>query len=702
MAATPYAVQLCLKGLILLCFFVWSSADDRPSEPEIYFDFPRVYSAVVPRQHKEVAQQPLIAEVDLLKITKLMDTGTDGVYAEISFIVHSQNHLDYLVELAHGSDNATSPHRGAINMEIDFAATKDLIAKMNLVKIGDGRKLQTYSTISGFPCYRDLAGIELLMIDLVTLGDSIPNLSVSLIDIGDSYLKTQNVAQGHDIWALKITGNGVQARGMTTEKGVLFAMMGIHPREYSPPELGARWAEALVNGYGNDAEITAMLDHTEIHLVLQSNPDVRHLEETEPLLRRKNLNPSSAGTQCGPADLGVDLNRNFPFMWGLRPGSSSFPCSAVFNGANPASEPEVEAIVDYASSLYPLAQRKNDPEAQVNTSYPETTTGIFLDIHSFGEVIIFPWGYVEQRNPNKEGMNALLRKYTTFNNYDFGGPNSDFFYPASGATDDWAYGTLGAMAMTFELGTEFYEGCSNFEQKIAPANLPVLTYAAKVARLPYSLPKGPDVINVTVSPPTISTSEGSVLVVTALASDSILSSGSFRTSRQTIASARLFVDTHPYDLDVDGNAAEGIPMTGSFGSVTEPITATLTISQVLSGIYMPVVGRHSIFIQATDSDGYIGPVTAAYFDVALEPSSPPTKLPVAPPTTVPTANISQLPSPSVSPSFRPSVSPTLAPTVFPTDTASFPITEPPIQSSAGSRSYVAKLLVSHILMITLF
>ena len=72
-------------------------------------------------------------------------------------------------------------------------------------------------------------------------------------------------------------------------------MSGLHPRELAPPELSSRWVESLINAYGNDADITAMLDYTEIHLVVQSNPDGRQVAETNPnVMRRKNMNPSLA------------------------------------------------------------------------------------------------------------------------------------------------------------------------------------------------------------------------------------------------------------------------------------------------------------------------------------------------------------------------------------------------------------------------
>jgi carboxypeptidase T len=147
----------------------------------------------------------------------------------------------------------------------------------------------------------------------------------------------------------------------------------------------------MISGYGQDADITAILDTTEFHIVLQSNPDGRHLVETDrTTMRRKNLN--SGSTNCRPYNQGVDLNRNFPFRWGLRSGSSPKECSWTFRGKRPASEPEVSAIQNYTESIFPVSQRKARPYAQEKLPYSESKTmGLFVDIHSFGNMILSPW-----------------------------------------------------------------------------------------------------------------------------------------------------------------------------------------------------------------------------------------------------------------------------------------------------------------------
>jgi len=350
------------------------------SEPS--FPFPRVYTAVVPASGSNAEQQGatyFAAEVDFLEVVEISEGAV-----KISFLVQDQEELEYLQGLTN------LPSTNVHQLQMDSRLTSDLQYQLNYSDEKSRLRRQgSYSNIPGFSCYKNLQGTFDWMDDMVIRANSIPGLSVSLTDIGDSYLKTKDSKQGYDIWALKITG---EAAEVTTEKGVFFAMAGIHAREYAPPELASRWAETLIDAYGNNADITAMLDHTEIHLVLQSNPDGRQVAETNrSVFKRKNLNPSGSGSRCGKG-VGVDLNRNFPFRWGFTPGSSNDKCSPIYRGLAPASESEVKAIVQYCKTIFPGGQRKANPEEQRQEAYAETTTmGIFIDIHSFGEIIIWPW-----------------------------------------------------------------------------------------------------------------------------------------------------------------------------------------------------------------------------------------------------------------------------------------------------------------------
>lgn len=420
--------------LLLLVLILVSSAWSTPSYVHSYTSpvtttsevpFPRVYTAIVTTTTTTATQPPglvensnnstttmtmdtadttknattatvhFTAEVDLLRVIPISSTAN-----QIFFLVQNQQQADHLLDLiqhAHAPSTTTITTTTIDNFQVDVNATVQM--QQQIHPPGDTnrqpRQGSQYPTISNFPCYKNLKGSILWMNDMVAKAKSIPGLTVTLTDIGDSYLKTQNQTQGYDMWALMITGGSTPS----VNKGVMFLMTGIHAREYAPTELASRWAESLITAYdGNnnnkDADITAMLNHTEIHFVIQSNPDGRRIAETNrKVFRRKNLNPGPTSNTCSNTlGLGVDLNRNFPFGWGLDSGSSSDPCAPTYRGAAPASEPEVKAIINYCQSIFPPTQRKANPLSQQQDAYPsKTTVGVFVDIHSFAEAVVWPW-----------------------------------------------------------------------------------------------------------------------------------------------------------------------------------------------------------------------------------------------------------------------------------------------------------------------
>ena len=80
------------------------------------------------------------------------------------------------------------------------------------------------------------------------------------------------------------------------------------------------------------------------------------------------------------------------------------------------------------------------------------------------------------------------------------GPWQDYTNPASGATDDWSYGVLGAAGMTWDVGNTFHQDHVTFEGDIFSRNFPALNYVAKLAHRPYSLSNGPGIIPLEVNP----------------------------------------------------------------------------------------------------------------------------------------------------------------------------------------------------------
>lgn len=595
-------------------------------------EFPRVYTTLVPdpsscsSDQERQSSLEFVADLDLLEIVECNlqqnDDNEDGgneTKCKIVFLVHSEQELRVYSYTNTTTTTITMDRQRTMDM---FPQPNETINTTPDPPPTRRRLFENVSTIPGYyySCYPSLEGTIQVMDHLVQQAESIPSLNVTKVDIGDSYLKTLNQNQGHDIWALEITGLGANANysdshNATFDKPVVFVMAGIHPREYTPPVLLAHWAQQLVSQYGQDADITSLLDHSKIALVFQTNPDGRQLAESFQPGRRKN-----AHSKCGSSG-GVDLNRNFPFRWGLDSGSSNNPCDQTYRGSAPASEPETQAIVNYAETLFPLGQRKADPIREIDAPYNETTTrGVFVDLHSYGNFLIWPWGHENKQTGNHASVEAMVHKISNINGYELSGPGFGFAFPASGATDDWAYGTLGAAGMTWELGTTFQQSCVHFEHYIVPDNLKALTYLANLAYAPYRLSQGPDIVDALVSIKRAAMRYPLSVRLQVTASDAAeYSSPSLQSSQQSIAEIRAYVDLHPHLpssendpppfhfrlLLLEDDADEGV------------VTGTLTIALPILRRYFlnPHNGLHIIYFQAIDSDGYPGPVKAVWLEI---------------------------------------------------------------------------------------
>ncbi|MBI5565492.1 MAG: hypothetical protein HY870_11375, partial [Chloroflexi bacterium] len=437
--------------------------------------------------------------------------------------------------------------------------------------------------IPGYPCYRT---VEETFATATTIVAQHPTLA-QWIDIGDSWEKvTPGGNAGYDLGVLRLTNANSAA-----PKAKFFAMSAIHAREYTPAELNTRFAEYLVNNYGADPDVTWLLDYNEIHLLLQANPDGRKWAEQNYSWRKNTNNNFCANTNSR----GIDLNRNWPFGWG-GPGASDVACNETFRGPGAASEPETQSTVAYVRSIFP-DQRPDDRI----TPAPDTATGVFLDLHSYSQLVLWSWGDTYDAAPNGTQLQTLGRKFAYFNNYT---PDQSVgLYPTSGTTDDTVYGELGVPAYTFELGTSFFQACSTFESTILPNNRPALVYAAKAARRPYQSPAGPDALNVTVTP---TATTGLTATLTATANDTRFNSSNGSEPTQSIAAARYSIDAPSW---ITGTVTQPMTATdGAYNTSIENIVAVVNVSDLSEG-------RHTLFVEAQDANGNWGVPTAVFVQV---------------------------------------------------------------------------------------
>jgi murein tripeptide amidase MpaA len=442
-------------------------------------------------------------------------------------------------------------------------------------------------TIAGFPCYRT---VEETYASARAITDQYPTFA-TWIPVGRSWKNLQNAAEGYELMVLRLTNEAT-----TGKKPVLLITTAIHAREYTTAELGLRFAEHLIHSYETDADVRWLLDHQEVHLVLQANPDGRKRAE-EGVLWRKNHNTN----HCPGALPGVDLNRNFAFGWHYPGGSSDSHCSQVYRGPGPASEPETRALANYMWRLFPDVRGPNETSAA-----PSGTSGVYLDIHSHGRLVLWPWGHTDRLAPNATALQTFGRKVAFFNDYL---PLQGIgLYPATGTTFDHSYGELGVASLLYELGTTFFQDCADFEGSILDVNLESLLYAFKVARTPYRTPAGPDVRDLTLGGDASASgvAAGSIVTLSATFDDTRYQNSNGREPTQRIAGGEYHVDVPHWEAEADGQAVSAAD--GSFDEESEQAIATIDTSNLGAG-------RHTVFVRARDTDGNWGAVSAVFLFV---------------------------------------------------------------------------------------
>jgi hypothetical protein len=480
------------------------------------------------------------------------------------------------------ADELARLHAAGFRVEVDEELSYALCEPREVPK-------DQLSGIPGFPCFRT---VEETFAAAEAMARRHPDL-VEWIDVGDSWEQLHGGEPGfggYDLMVLRLTNRTVAGIGTPNapdSKPRLFVEGGLHAREYSGPELLMRFAEGLVDRYGIDADATWLLDEHDLHLLLFANPDGRKRAEAG-VRWRKNAN----NDYCTNTDLrGADLNRNFEYEWNCCGNSSSDPCHEAYRGATAASEPETQAVQTYLEAIFPV-QWTPVPTVEA--------TGVFIDLHSYGSNLGWPWFHMGEPGPNNTELTTLGRRLGFLNGY----LASEVYGFIDGSAADFAYGTTGVASYLFELGTAFFQDCETFETTVLPANLSALRYAAKVARAPYLTPSGPSVTSIALAPGPL-VDEGDVITVEVIADDTGFRSHGSPEPTQRIAAVRMILDRPPWRPGPPAAVAMD-PADGAFDSPEETAVASLDTTGLGPG-------RHTLFVEARDGSGTWGAVSAEHF-----------------------------------------------------------------------------------------
>jgi carboxypeptidase T len=275
-----------------------------------------------------------------------------------------------------------------------------------------------YGSMGG---YYTLAEIEANLDEMFQL---FPNLITQKFSIGTSI-------EGRTIWAVKISDN---PNTNELEPAVGLDAL-VHAREPQSMATLMYFMWYLLENYGTDAEATYLVNNREIYCVPCFNPDgYEYNRQTNPNgggMWRKNRRNNGSGCY------GIDLNRNFGYMWGYdNIGSSPDPCSQTYRGTAAFSEPEAQAVRDFA----------------ILKNY-----GTHFNMHSYGSYILYPWGYIDAETPDSLTYREFAQLLTSHSGYAYGSGSQLLGYPSNGSIRDWMYGEQTtknkAYGYTIEIGT---------------------------------------------------------------------------------------------------------------------------------------------------------------------------------------------------------------------------------------------------------
>jgi len=235
--------------------------------------------------------------------------------------------------------------------------------------------------------------------------------SVTMESLGTS-------VEGRAINALRISAPDLPGNPRNARPQALFNGCQ-HAREWVSPATVMYIADQLISGYPGDARVKAILENAEVLIVPIVNPDGYVYTWTpNNRLWRKNRRNNGDGT------FGVDNNRNWGYQWGGQ-GASTSTSNETYRGTGPFSEPETQRLRDYILA---------------NTRLRAT-----IDFHSYGQLILSPWGYTNALPPDAavfDLVNAdLAAEIKAVHSQTYvAGPTYTTIYPASGGALDWAYG----------------------------------------------------------------------------------------------------------------------------------------------------------------------------------------------------------------------------------------------------------------------
>ncbi|MBN1232261.1 MAG: T9SS type A sorting domain-containing protein [Candidatus Coatesbacteria bacterium] len=261
---------------------------------------------------------------------------------------------------------------------------------------------------------------------------------VKYFDAGDSWVKKngypgkQTYYKGFDMLVAKVSDNVA-----TDEDEPIFMIMGLHhAREPMSVSAVMYIMNTLVEGYSSVLDYKEWIDNYELWFLPIVNPDgydfVFNSTDSEQQMWRKDFRDNNSNgvldySYGGYGADGVDLNRNYAYMW---ESGDTDPNSPTYRGPSQFSEPEIQIIRSFTLAKKPL---------------------LSLSFHSYGELVLWPWSCYSEASKKDAVFRKIGNAAATTMGYT--GQRGYELYPTYGGSDDWLYAAGHTYAYTIELNS---------------------------------------------------------------------------------------------------------------------------------------------------------------------------------------------------------------------------------------------------------
>lgn len=291
--------------------------------------------------------------------------------------------VNHLFEIEH-------PRNGGFEVEVPASQAKLLQSLAPSARLLEAdvsaairAKLQRYALTSAgaAPGYHSFEQVQGWMHDHGTANRDL----VSVSDYGTSGL-------GKKLTVMHV------ATAKSAGKPIVLITAATHGDELITTEVLMDLVDKLIQGYGVDARLTAIVDSHDLYFVPVVNPD--------------------GFTETNRYDGPSDPNRSYPW-----PGHE-----------NAKPTPSIAGVMKLFHSMNVRAS---------------------IDFHAYGEMIMYPWAYTHAPidSAAKARFDALTKHMAETNGY-VQGPISDVIYIAPGSSADYYYWKNGSLSLGIEMGQD--------------------------------------------------------------------------------------------------------------------------------------------------------------------------------------------------------------------------------------------------------